>query len=278
MRVALTGAGGMLGFAVKKVFSDIEIVEFPYEGLDVTVLDDTVRKIKDAAPDFLIHAAAFTDVDRCESEPEKAYLVNGIGARNIAMACEDIKCPVVYISSDYVFDGGKGAPYDEWDDPNPVNIYGLSKLMGERFVTMLTNRFYIVRTSWLFGMNGKNFVDTIIKLLSERESVEVVNDQVGCPTHTLDLARKIREITGKGYGVYHVTNGGSCSWYDFAVEIADRKGVKKRIIPVTSEKFRRPAGRPAFSVLGSTFLELEGLEGPGRWQDALDEYLKINNS
>lgn len=273
MKVALTGAGGMLGHAIKNVFSDVEIVEFTHDRLDITILDDVVKKVKDANPDFLIHAAAFTNVDQCESETEKAYLVNGIGTRNIAMACEEIKCPVIYISSDYVFDGSKGTPYDEWDSTNPINKYGLSKLIGERFVTILTNRFYIIRTSWLYGKNGRHFVDTIIKLLSERESIEVVNDQVGCPTYTVDLARKILEIIGKGYGIYHVTNTGSCSWYEFAVMIAAKKGFKKQIIPVTSEKFKGPARRPAYSVLDNTMLRLEGINELRHWEEALDEYL-----
>lgn len=274
MKIAVTGAEGMLGHAIKKVFSDIEVVEFTLETLDITALDDVVKKVKDADPDFLIHAAAFTDVDRCESEQETAYLVNGIGTRNIVMACEEIKSPIIYISTDYVFDGSKGAPYDEWDSTNPINRYGLSKLMGERFVTTLTNRFYIIRTSWLYGRNGRHFVDTIIKLLSKRESIEVVNDQVGCPTYANDLAGKIREIIGKGYGIYHVTNTGICTWYDFAVMIADKKGLKRQIKPVTSERFIRPARRPAYSVLGNTMLRLEGINELRHWEEALGEYLE----
>ena len=273
MKIVLTGANGMLGHAIKKIFSDMDFIGFDYSDFDITVLDDVMAMIKDARPDFLIHAAAFTNVDQCELEPEKAYLVNGVGARNITMACNEIKCPIVYISTDYVFDGTKGTPYDEWDSTNPINKYGLSKLMGERFVTSLTNRFYIVRTSWLYGKHGKNFVDTIIKLLSEKDSIEVVNDQIGCPTFTNDLAGKIREIIGKGYGIYHVTNTGSCSWYDFAVEIASKTGSKKEVVPVTSERFKRPARRPAFSVLNNTMLKLEGVDEPRRWEEALGDYL-----
>ncbi len=274
MKIALTGAEGMLGHAVRDAFSDVELIGFSHDRLDITVLDSAVKRIRDVKPDFLIHSAAFTDVDRCESEPERAYLVNGIGTRNVAMACEEIKCPVVYISTDYVFDGSKKGPYDEWDRTNPINVYGVSKLMGERFVSTLTNRFYVVRTSWLYGGYGRNFVDTIVKLLSERESVEVVNDQVGCPTYTRDLARKLREIIGKGYGIHHITNAGNCSWYDFAVAIALKMGLKKEIGPVSSERFKRPARRPANSVLGNTMLKLEGIEELRHWEDALSEYLK----
>jgi dTDP-4-dehydrorhamnose reductase len=274
VKIALTGAEGMLGHAVRKIFSDVETIGFTYDRLDVTELDSVMKKVRDVRPDFMIHTAAFTDVDRCETEPERAYLVNGIGTRNITMACEEIKCPVVYISTDYVFDGNKPMPYDEWDKTGPINKYGLSKLMGENFVSSLTNRFYIVRTSWLYGEKGKNFVDTIIKLLTERESIEVVNDQKGSPTYTMDLARKIREITGKGYGTYHVSNSGSCSWHDFACSIASIKGLEKQILPVSSERFIRPAKRPANSVLGNTMLRLEGISATRHWEEALREYLR----
>ena len=273
MRVCLTGAGGMLGHAIRNVFSDMEVVGFTRDLLDVTSLNDTVKKIKEIKPDIVIHAAAFTNVDLCESEPEKAYLVNGIGTRNAAMACEETKCPILYISSDYVFDGAKGTPYNEWDEPNPVSVYGLSKLMGERFVSTLTNRFYIVRTSWLYGPDGKNFVDTVIRLLSEKESLQVVHDQHGSPTYTVDLAKKIRELLGRGYGTYHITNTGSCTWYDFAVMIASKKGIKKPISPITSEEFNRPAKRPPYSVLANTLLKLEGIREARHWEEALQEYL-----
>jgi dTDP-4-dehydrorhamnose reductase len=273
MKVALTGAGGMLGHAVQKVFSDVELIPFTRAALDITDLDDAVKKIKDTRPDFLIHAAAFTNVDACESEPEKAYLVNGIGSRNIAIACEEVRCPVIHISSDYVFDGSKGVAYDEWDRTNPVSQYGLSKLMAEQFVSSLTNRFYIVRTSWLYGGNGKNFVETIIRLLAEKDSLQVVNDQFGSPTFTADLGRTLRELVGKGYGTYHVTNSGICTWYEFAVKIAGKKGIRKQIVPVTSEEFRRPAKRPAFSALNNTMLRLEGISPLRHWEEALDEYL-----
>lgn len=273
MRIAVTGSEGMLGHDIRRIFSDVELSCLTYETLDITKLDAVVKCVREMKPDFMINGAAFTDVDRCESEPELAYLVNGIGARNVAIACEEIKCPVIQISTDYVFDGSKDGPYDEWDRTNPINQYGLSKLMGERFVTSLTNRYYVVRTSWLYGKNGKNFVDTIVRLLTERDGIDVVNDQVGSPTFTLDLARKLKEIIGKGYGIYHVTNSGRCSWYDFAVAIAERRGFDKRITPVTSEMFKRPARRPANSVLGHTMLRLEGLGEMRRWEEALEEYL-----
>jgi dTDP-4-dehydrorhamnose reductase len=273
MKIAVTGSEGMLGHDIGRVFSDVELVPLTLETLDITVLDAVVARIREISPDYVINAAAFTDVDRCESERDLACRVNGLGARNIAIACEEAGCPVVQISTDYVFDGKKNGPYDEWDDTNPINQYGLSKLMGERFVMSLTNRYYIVRTSWLYGKNGKNFVDTVGRLLSERDGIDVVHDQVGSPTYTADLAGKLREIIGKGYGIYHVTNSGKCSWYEFAVAIAGKKGIGKRITPVTSEMFRRPAKRPANSVLGHTMLRLEGLGAMRHWEEALGEFL-----
>ena len=150
MKIALTGSDGMLGSDISKVFADVELRAFTLNDFDISDLDKYLSVIKNAAPDYLIHTAAYTDVDGSELDPEKAYLINGVGTRNIAIACEEIKCPIIYISSDYVFDGTKKEPYNEWDLPNPISKYGLSKLIGEQFVTSMTNRFYIVRTSWLY--------------------------------------------------------------------------------------------------------------------------------
>ncbi len=265
----------MLGYAVKQVFSDTDLIELTRHDFDITDLDKTVKIISEIKPEYIIHSAAYTDVDGNELDPEKAYLVNSIGTRNVSIACEEIKCPVLYLSTDYVFDGSKKEPYNEWDRKDPVNMYGRSKLIGEHFVTSLTNRFYIVRTSWLYGKNGKNFVDTILRLLSDKQSIEVVNDQTGSPTYTLDLAEKIRELLGKGYGTYHITNSSQCSWFEFALEIARIKDSKTEIIPVSSKQYVRPAKRPAFSVLNNTMLRLEGIKEPRSWQEALKEYISL---
>ena len=275
MKIALTGSDGMLGSDICSVFSDVELRAFTLNDFDITDLDKSVSAIKNAAPDYLIHTAAYTDVDGSELDPEKAYLINGLGARNIAIACEEIKCPIIYISTDYVFDGTKKEPYNEWDIPNPINKYGLSKLIGEQFVASLTNRFYIVRTSWLYGKNGNNFVSTMIKLFSEKDEIGVVDDQTGSPTFTYDLAAKLKEIIGKGFGIYHITNTSQCSWYEFAVEIAKLKESKIIINPVATEKFIRPAKRPSFSVLDNTMLRLENLQEVRPWKDALKDYLQI---
>ena len=274
MKIALTGSDGMLGSDIRKVFSDVDLANFTLHDFDIGDLDASVKAVKQIKPDYLIHVAAYTDVDGSERDPGKAILVNGVGARNMTIACEEVGCPVVYLSTDYVFDGTKGETYNEWDKTNPINVYGLSKFLGEQFVASLTNKFYIVRTSWLYGKNGKNFVDTIIRLLSEKDEIDVVNDQVGSPTYTYDLARKLRELIGRGYGTYHITNTSHCSWYEFAVEIARLKGINKNINPTTTEKFKRPAKRPAFSVLGNTMLSLEGIEPARHWKEALEDYLK----
>lgn len=273
MRIAVTGAGGMLGYAIKQVFADIELIGLTRKDFDITALDKTTAKIKEIKPDYLIHAAAYTDVDGSELNPERAYLINGLGTRNIVIACETINCPIIYISTDYVFDGSKKEAYNEWDKPNPINKYGLSKLIGELFVTSLTNKFYIIRTSGLYGKNGKNFVDSIIKLLSGKKEIDVVNDQVSSPTYTIDFANKLRELISKGYGTYHVSNTSRCSWYEFAVEIAKLKGIKTKVNSITSDKLNHSTKRPALSVLENTMLRLEGMKELRHWKDALKDYL-----
>jgi len=275
LKIAVTGSNGMLGYDINKVFAEDELISLTRNDLDITDLDNSLDLIKKIKPDYLIHSAAFTDVDASELDPEQAFLVNGIGTRNLTIACEESKCPIIYISSDYVFEGIKKEPYNEWDSRNPVNQYGRSKLLGENFVTSLTNRFYIVRTSWLYGHNGKNFVDTISRLLPEKDEIDVVNDQTGSPTYTYDLAVKLKELVGRGYGIYHAANSSSCSWYEFAREIANIRGSKTKVTPVTSEKFKRPAKRPSFSVLGNTMLKLEGVGELRHWKEALRAYMNV---
>jgi dTDP-4-dehydrorhamnose reductase len=275
MKLFLTGSEGMLGHDMVKAFGDDDLLCPKLKELDITVLDAVMSFVRAGRPDLIVHAAAYTNVDGAESEPEAAYRVNGAGTRNLAMAAEEAGIPIIYISTDYVFDGTKTGQYDEWDRTSPVNQYGLSKLMGEQFVSSLTNRFYIVRTSWLCGKRGKNFVGTISSLLDERESLDVVDDQRGCPTFAPDLALKLRELREKGYGTYHITNSGNCSWYEFAKKIAELKGSKTKLNPVTSDKFPRPARRPTNSVLGNTMLRLEGIEPARPWEEALKEYLGV---
>ncbi len=278
MKVLVTGGTGMLGSDIVKVFGkNHDVVGLSHEELDVTSREETSETVNTIKPDIVLHCAAFTDVDGCEKETEKAYRVNALGTRNVAAACEEIDSAMLYISTDYVFDGRKGRPYTEIDGVNPLSVYGASKLMGERFVMGLLRRYYIVRTSWLFGRNGKNFVKTVLRLAtksSEDEPLKIVDDQVGTPTYTKDLSEKILGLTENGFfGLYNITNSGHCSWCDFAAKILELSGINKKIIPIKSWELGRPAPRPAFSVLDNMLLSLEDLIPLRNWDEALKDYL-----
>lgn len=277
MNILITGAKGMLGSALQKTLSPKHTVHpFDIDKMDITDYAKSYSIAAGVKPDLIIHCAAYTDVDGCEKNEEKAYLINSTGTQNIALVCQKLDIPMVYISTDYVFDGAKNEPYLEFDKPNPLSVYGKSKYAGEAFVTFLLNKFYIIRTSWLFGYGGKNFVDTIINLTYEKDELCVVNDQVGCPTYASDLAGAISElIETPFFGIYHITNDGCCSWYEFAKSIITTAGIKgKKITPTETKNFPRPAKRPAYSVLKNNFLKLKGLKPLRHHKKALEEYLK----
>lgn len=242
---------------------------------DITDPDKITRAIVELKPDVVIHCAANTDVDGCQLKPESAFSVNALGTRNVALACQRAGAAMVYISTDYVFDGTKTEPYLEWDRTAPINVYGHSKLAGEWYTASLLDRFYIVRSSWLYGKNGKSFVTTILKLAQERKRLSVVTDQIGSPTYTPDLAMKLVEIVESGrFGIYHVTNSGHCSWYDFARKIIQYAGLyDAEVIPIKSSEFPTPTRRPANSVLRNLALELEGIQLLRPWQEALADFL-----
>ncbi|MEW5767616.1 MAG: dTDP-4-dehydrorhamnose reductase [bacterium] len=275
MRIVVTGAGGMLGHdLVEELQVGHEALPFGRVDLDVTDFEATGRKIKAARPEVIIHAAAYTDVDGAETNPEQAYQINALGTQNVVLAAQKIKALVVYISTDYVFDGQKKSPYHEFDPPNPQGVYARSKLAGEWYVQALLDRFVIVRTSWLFGRTGKNFVRTILKQAREGGVLKVVCDQVGSPTYTKDLAREIaRLIPTHRYGIYHITNQGACSWYEFAAKILEFSGIRRELIPITTQELARPAPRPAYSVLANLCLELTIGRRMPCWEEALQEYL-----
>ncbi|HUW23671.1 MAG TPA: dTDP-4-dehydrorhamnose reductase, partial [bacterium] len=228
------------------------------------------------------HSAAYTDVDGCETNRDLAFRVNALGTRNIALACQRFDTELLYISTDFVFNGEKGEPYLEFDRPDPQSIYAKSKYWGELYIKSLLSRFYIVRSSWLFGKNGKNFVTTILKLAKQKKEIEVVNDQIGSPTYTKDLARAIAQLIGTErkdsttraslYGIWHITNSGQCSWYEFAREILQDSDV--RVKPITSEELNRPARRPKFSILENSIWKLQGWKSLRHWKEALKDYLK----
>ncbi|WP_231622083.1 dTDP-4-dehydrorhamnose reductase [Methanococcoides methylutens] len=256
----IIGAGGMLGTDLCKVFPDA--VQLTRKELDITKRDEVVQTIGQINPDVVINAAAYTDVDGCEDDEYLAFAVNGHGPGYVAEACSNAGAKMVHFSTDYVFDGSKDE-YSEGDEPDPINLYGQSKLMGEQKIIENLNDYRVIRISWLFGSNGKNFVETMLRLSEELDNVKVVNDQFGKPTYTVDLAHKTREMIDLGPGIYHITNEGVCSWYEFASEIIDNA------VPCTSDEFPRKAKRPKYSVLTNT------KTSPMRdWKEALDDYLK----
>jgi dTDP-4-dehydrorhamnose reductase len=276
LKILVVGAKGMLGTDLVEVLGlTKEVVGTDIEDFDITRQEGTFRAISEIKPDFLINTAAYTQVDQCETEEEKAIAVNGDGAKNLALACLKNRVKMVHVSTDYIFDGEKRVPYREKDSPHPLSVYGRSKLLGEQYLQELMEDFIIVRTAWLYGKHGPNFVKTIVRLAQEKDELKVVNDQKGTPTYTFHLARAINALIEKeAYGIFHVTNRGSCTWYEFACEILRLKGIKVKITPATTEETRRPARRPSFSVLDcSRFEWLTGLNLP-HWKDAVKEYIE----
>lgn len=268
----------MLGRDVMDEFagSGHEVTGCDVDALDITDCGQTMAKIKKISPDAVVHCAAFPNVDGCESERKKAFSVNAHGARNVAVACHLAGSKMIYISTDYVFDGTKKGPYHEYDAPNPVSVYGTSKYFGERYVSHSCPRSFIVRTSWLFGTRGHNFVKAILKQIAEKNELSVVVDQWGSPTYTRDLAAFLRALAGTEYfGTYHATGEGFCTWYDFAKMIAELSGRPEiRINGITSDRISRPAKRPNNSMLLKTSIEAADLPPLPDWRDALKRYLE----
>jgi len=276
MKILITGVKGMLGSDLMKVLSrNYQAVGIDIEDGDITKKDEIIKVISDANPSIVVHTAAYTDVDGCEGDPDLAYKVNVIGTQNICLACQKVGAALMYLSTDFVFDGNKKTPYIEFDQPNPINIYGKSKLAGEQYVQSLLHKFFIVRTAWLFGKKGKNFVKTILKLAKRKKELKIVNDQIGSPTYTLDLIQQLIPLLNTdSYGIYHIANKGRCSWYEFAQEIlkcGKIKGVE--IQPIFSYQLNRPAKRPAFSVLRNYCLELTVGDTMRSWEGALKRYM-----
>jgi len=275
-RVLVTGASGMLGTDVVKVFSEgYHVSALSRRDLDITNPQDVKHAMESLSPEIVINCAAFTKVDDCESRPETAFEVNSAGPKLLAHECRALNALLVHISSDYVFDGSGKRPYREDDKPCPINVYGRSKLNGETFVREILTDHLIVRTSWLFGPNGPNFIDTVIRLSATRKELRVVNDQYGSPTYTMDLAKGLRCLVEKGArGLCHCTNIGSCTWFDLCKFVFNRMGISDIcLVPVPTRSFPRPAKRPAFSVLDNTrFQQLTGRK-MRFWQEAVLEFL-----
>ncbi len=265
MRVLILGAKGMLGHDLMKVFSGA--IGWDRPELDITNQQEVLKKIKGLKPDLVINCAAYTDVDGAETNPGLAFKTNAYAVGYIAEACKQAGAEIVHLSTDYVFDGKKQS-YSESDAKNPINIYGRSKAMGEDELIAHTSKYYLVRTAWLYGINGPNFVKKIIDLAKDKKEITVVDDQVGCPTYTKDLADGIKRIIGKPYGIYHLINNGHCSWFEFAREIARIKGLNVKVKPMKSSQLSRVAERPMFSVLLNT--KADKLR---YWKDALSEFI-----
>jgi dTDP-4-dehydrorhamnose reductase len=275
MKVLVTGAAGMLGTDLCEALRPgHSVVPIDLPDLDLTDTARTRDFVRRTAPDFVCHAAAWTDVDGCEREPDRAFRHNGLATWNVAAACAEAGCPLLYVSTDFVFDGETDRPYTEYDPPHPLGVYGASKLAGETHVRALVPRHLIARTAWLYGAHGQNFVRTILRLADEKEELPVVADQIGSPTYTRDLAAALVSLLDDPlWGAYHVTNSGACSWAEFAQEILRLAGKEARIRPLRSDEWPSPTRRPKMSVLRNYALELQGRPLLRPWREALRAFL-----
>ena len=275
MRIMLVGELGQLGIDLKIALFELhEVIGFDINSLDITKFNETINTVNSMKPDLIINCAAYTNVDACEENIDLAYKVNAIGARNLAVAALETNSKLLHISTDFVFDGCTDKPYLEFDTPNPLSIYGKSKLAGEDLIRQICPRHYILRSAWLYGKNGNNFVKTILKLGQEKKKVRVVDDQIGSPTFTKDLISAITEvIKTDAYGTYHVTNDGHCSWYEFTKKIFEYAGLQGiEVLPISTEELGRPAKRPQYSVLRNFMLEAQFNYKMRNWEDALKDY------
>lgn len=277
MKILVTGYNGQLGFDVIKELRSrsIDCKGVDRDDFDITDRDETVKFIENYAPDAVVHCAAYTAVDRAEEDEKNCRKVNVDGSENIAIACEKLGAKMLYVSTDYVYGGAGENPFEPTDETDPKNVYGRTKLEGEKAVMKHCDRFFIVRTSWVFGINGNNFVKTMLKLGNEKDELNVVCDQIGSPTYTPDLARLICDliVTDK-YGIYHGTNENYCSWADFAAEIMRLGNRKAGINPVPSDEYPVKAERPHNSRLSKKCLDDIGIDRLPTWQDALKRFLK----
>jgi len=284
LKVLLIGVDGQLGTDIYEYFSSMGAEVLGLVGLkdiDICDYDKSYDKISASSPDIVINTAAFHNVDLCEDEIEMAFKVNVSGVKNIATICHNLNIPLVHFSTDYVFDGKKETPYTEEDCPCPLSIYAISKLGGERVVQYSLEKYYLVRLSGLYGYTGcvgkdsMNFVETMLKMAASKKKIKVVSDQILTPTSTTDVTEKLFEvIQTKKYGLYHMTNTGSCSWYEFACRIFDIAGVDADIVSITSKELGAKALRPSFSVLDNANLRSAGISDMESWEEALKQYVE----
>lgn len=280
MKIFVTGCNGQLGRAINLQYKDdpnVTFVNTDVADLDITKVDDVMSAVKAEKPDVIVNCAAHTAVDACETDLDNAYKINAIGPRNLSLAANEVNAKLVHVSTDYVFDGKGTRPYTEFDPVNPQGAYGKTKLAGEEFVKAFANKYFIIRTAWLYG-DGKNFVKTMLRLSETNDVVRVVKDQVGSPTSTKELAGAIAHlIPTDNYGLFHGTCEGICSWADFTEEIFRLKGLNTKVEHITSAEFNAKAPRPAYSVLDNYMLKLTTDYKFAQWEDAIAEYLKELN-
>lgn len=279
MKILVTGAKGLLGTNLVPILRQTqnEVIETDIEELDITDTDQVMASVSTLKPEIIINCAAYTQVDRAEEERDKAFLVNGVGVQNLALACAFHNIIFYHFSTDYVFSGEKSSAYTPFDYPQPINTYGWSKLIGEQCLQNICERYFLVRTSWLYGRGGPNFVDRILDLARSQKEIRVVADQRGSPTWAANLARFISLTLGsEKYGVYHVTDEteGGITWFDLAQEVVRLAGMKAEVVPVTSEEFPRPAARPKNSVLDLSWTKIAFNVIFPDWKEALGSYLK----
>lgn len=282
MKALVTGASGQLGTDLCEVLRDSKLILLTHKDIEISDMSSVKQTFNKYKPDIIINTAAYVRVDDCEDEKEKAFQVNSLGARNVAVVAQELGARLVHLSTDYVFGGEpepRTTPYTEFDTPVPLSVYGRSKLAGENLVRHFCLRYFIVRASALFGVAGSsgkggNFIETMLRLARERDELRVVNDQVFSPTYTRDLAQKIAQLMDtECYGVFHITNKGSCSWYDFTAEILKLVDIKTPVVPITSDQYPQKARRPRYSVLDNYHLRLLGMDDMRSWQEASKDYL-----
>ncbi|WP_322906587.1 dTDP-4-dehydrorhamnose reductase [Paenibacillus campi] len=283
MKVLVTGASGQLGIDMVSLLQrkGHTVMGCDRSQLDITDLQQCQQTVRTFEPEVIVHCAAYTAVDAAETDVDGAYVVNAAGSRNIAVAAEAVGAKVVYISTDYVFDGQGTAPYHEYDNTDPQGVYGKSKRAGEVLTQTLCSRYFIVRTSWVYGLHGNNFVKTMLKLGQEKPELKVVHDQKGSPTYTVDLAEFISELMlTEKYGIYHASNSGACTWYEFTDEIFSQAqqivgiDIIAKLEPCTTADFPRPAPRPANSVMEHLSIRTNGFEDIRDWREGLTAFLQ----
>ena len=277
MKILITGSNGMLGTDLCQTLKNEDLIITNHHSLDITSQDEVFNKLDHFKPEIIINCAAMTDVDGCETKEELAYKLNSEAVKNLALGCKKIDGTLVHISTDYVFKGDKHKPLCEDDELGPESVYGKSKLEGEQHNQKLLDKYFILRTSWLYGKNGPNFIEKILELSKSHDTLNVVYDQIGSPTFTKDLSNGIYEvIKSNKYGIYHVTNKGSTSWYDYAKLIFKKKGIDVNIKGVSSSEFQAPAPRPHYSVLSHKKWINNGFTELRDYEDGLDEYLNLD--